>query len=127
MDNYDRITELFKDETIKNDLLSFSTQLYNSEIKDHRVINELIAFYGNMILEETRPGLQLKTTRYNEKIWLQEKTETYYSHDLRFNDFSYSLIVDTDLYSDWDNIEEFNISFNSHLRSYILKLLEDVD
>ena len=127
-DLYDMITELFRDQVILKDLNDFSLNLYNWTINDEREINELIAFYGNMILEKLDSIYSLKTTRYNEKIFYMTNQYNLYPgiSDLRNKDFSYTLIVDKSDYFDHDTIETYQESFRSHLRLYMLKVLNEI-
>jgi len=122
-DLYDMITDLFTDPTILKDLNDFSSKLYQWTIKDEREINELIAFYANMILEKLGEDISLKTTRYNEKMFLITEQG---DHDLRNNDFAYTLIVDKSDYFDHDTLETYQGSFRSHLRMYMEKVLKEI-
>ena len=128
IDLYDMITDLFTDPVILKDLNDFSLKLYNWTLKDEREINELIAFYGNMILEKQGEDKSLKTTRYNEKMFLMTNQYGLYpgTTDLRNNDFAYTLIVDKSDYFDHDTLETYQDSFRSHLRMYILKVLKEI-
>ena len=127
-DLYDMITDLFTDPVILKDLNDFSLKLYDWTLKDEREINELIAFYGNMILEKQGLPYNLKTTRYNEKIFLTVYPDNLDPdiNDLRNNDFSYVLIVDKSDYFDHDTLETYQDSFRSYLTMYIEKVLKEI-
>ena len=125
---YDLITELFKDKTISRDIDDYALSLYNWEIKDMRSINELIAFYGNMLLVEENPDYELKTTLYHERIYLSVDGE-YYAGTVSLikNDYSYKLICDKSGYFDHETIRDYQDSFKDHLRGYIIEVLEQLN
>lgn len=123
-DIYYLITELFKDSTIRGDLNDFSDKLRNQEVKDFRIINELVSFYSNIIFEQLEFKTRFKTTRYNEKIYCVNGTHDIFP--LKNNDFSYKLVVDKSDYFDHTSKKTYRYSFKSSLRGYILSLFEEL-
>ena len=124
---YALISDYMDHPEIVKDCKEYAGELYEHNIKDMREINELITHYGNLILGETwREGItlcntQLKTTRYNEKIYVYN-TETHETQGTHPDDFSYTLIVDR---STWGNeLEDHQECFRSYLCGYILKVLD---
>jgi len=127
-DNYDYVTILFNSQIIQKDLNDYAETLYNGDVKDYREINELIAFYGNMILQELSPSYTLETTRYNEKIYVKHHLHEHSSFNLylKKQDYSYNLIVDKADYFDHDTLKDYQDSFKSHLRNYIVTVLNEI-